>query len=301
MTDTKWRQCELNIDARLTEAICDLLWDAGASGVEIADDETRTLPGESRHSTNRATIKAPFAAEAGLEGRVASALQGLQSHFDFPMDLELTWNDLELQDWNACFKSEWKSFSFLPDVLIVPSWEDAPPNHEGIILHLDPGMAFGTGIHETTKLCAMAIQHLCRKQTPTSILDVGTGTGILSILGLKMGIPKADATDIDPMALEATRENAERNGVGGQLTTRGSRPSASGEKHPLVVANILATPLMELAPDLAETVLPQGILCLSGILVDQEERVRQAFHKAGFEHRHTENLGDWIRIDFMKA
>lgn len=300
MTDTKWRQCELDIDARLAEAVCDLLWEAGASGVEIADDETRTLPGQDRTSTNRATIRAPFAAEIGLEARVASAIQELQSHFEIPLDLELKWNDLVLQDWNACFKSEWKSFSFLPGVLIVPSWDEAPAEHDGLILRLDPGMAFGTGIHETTKLCAMAIQERCRQGAPSSLLDVGTGTGILSILGIKFGIPKADATDIDPIALDAAQENAERNGVGSQLTLRGSRPSESGEQHPLVVANILARPLMELAPDLFDCVLPQGQLILSGILVDQEDRVREAFHQAGFSHQHTENLGDWIRIDFTK-
>jgi ribosomal protein L11 methyltransferase len=300
VAETKWRQINLDLDERLVDAICGVLWDEGASGVEIADDETRTLPDAPKQRTKRAQIRAPFAMVPGLEARVVGALQQLQTHFDLPMDMELTWSDLELQDWNACFKSEWKSFSLLPGVVIVPSWEKAPTTQSDLILHLDPGMAFGTGIHETTRLCAMALQEELKSKKPTSLLDVGTGTGILAILGLKLGIPRAVATDIDPLALDAANENAEKNGVAPQLTLRNTRPSATGERHPLVIANILAQPLIDMARDLADAVATGGLLFLSGILKTQEESVKDAYVRAGFQFRKTTSLGEWIRIDLTK-
>ncbi len=300
MSDIQWRQINLDLDERLVDAICGVLWDEGASGVEIADDDTRTLPDAPKHETKRAQVSAPFAAMPGLEARVVAAIQKLQTHFDLPLDLELSWSDLELQDWNACFKSEWKSFSFLPGVMIVPSWEETPKAHSDLILHLDPGMAFGTGIHETTRLCAMAIQKELVSKTPASLLDVGTGTGILAILGLKLGIPRAVATDIDPLALDAAYENAEKNGVAKQLTLRNTRPAATGERHPFVIANILAQPLIDMAQDLADAVATGGNLCLSGILKVQEQSVRDAYVDAGFSFNETTSLGEWIRIDFRK-
>lgn len=155
---------------------------------------------------------------------------------------------------------------------IVPSWHDAP-EQDAVNLMLDPGLAFGTGTHPTTALCLEWLDGLAvdGKLAQHSVLDFGCGSGILAIAALKLGAVDALGTDIDPQALQASRENAQRNDVSDQLTLcyPDRLPDAG---YQIVVANILAGPLVELAPQIAASVAPGGRLALSGILAPQAGR-----------------------------
>ena len=250
--------------------------------------------------TGRALVLATFPREKGLEARIMKAVVALAQHVDEARDVVVEWSDLYAEDWNAVFKSQWKPFVLGSRVHVVPSWErDAyvvPAG--GVPLYLDPGMAFGTGTHETTQLCCEAVE--ATAQTAKHVLDVGTGSGILSILALKLGAKKATGTDIDPVALSAARENAANNGVGDRFFTRDTLPDAAGPIHDVVYANILAGTLIELVAHVVGSVAPGGQLFLSGILLEQATAVVDAFVQRGMKHVRTVDKNGWVRIDLVR-
>src|SRR4051812_36365245 len=217
-----WRRLHVDVPAGAADAISGLLVDEGALGLETEDDETRAVPGRAMAPTGRATITATFSRAPGLEARVVKAIADLAPYVEHAGDARVEWSDLWPEDWNAIFRQHWKPFRCGTRVWVCPSWErehfkaervgDGPAP---IVLYLDAGMAFGTGTHETTQLCIEAIEaapHI------DSLLDVGTGTGILSIAALRLGAKHARGTDIDPVAVSAARENAVNNGVAGRFS-----------------------------------------------------------------------------------
>jgi len=300
--EAPWRQVVVDVDDALTEPITSTLLEQGALGVEVHDDTTRSMPGTLAALTGRATIVAPFSRVRGVEARVTAALAHVVSFFDGAGALEIAWNDLFAEDWNAAFKKEWKPLAISERVWIVPSWErDAFVTPErAVALYLDPGLAFGTGTHETTRLCARAIDAACASGPPRSMLDVGTGTGILALSALALGVPRVFGTDIDPVAVKAAQENARANGLADRAIFDESAADAHGA-HPLVVANILAEPLIALAPTIARAVLPSGRLHLSGLLADQARAVRAAYEQAGLTAIGQDDENGWVRLDFTRA
>lgn len=295
-----WRRATIDVAAAAADAVSGLLLDLGALGLEVEDDETRAVPGRALMPTGRALVVATFPREKGLEARILKAVAALAVHVDEAKDASIEWSDLFAEDWNAVFKSQWKPFVLGTRVHVVPSWErDAYVVPEGgVPLYLDPGMAFGTGTHETTQLCCEAVE--ATAPSAKHVLDVGTGSGILSILALKLGAKKATGTDIDPVALSAARENAANNGVGDRFFTRDTLPDAEGAIHDVVYANILAGTLIELAAHVAGSVAPGGKLFLSGILVDQAQPVVDAFVAKGMRHERTVEKNGWVRIDLAR-
>jgi ribosomal protein L11 methyltransferase len=164
-------------------------------------------------------------------------------------------------------------------VRVRPSWIDAAPPPGSVEVVLDPGMAFGTGSHPTTSLCLAALSDLLTARPGASVLDVGTGSGLLAIAARKLGAGRVAANDEDPVAVAVARENAERNGAALELT--GASLGGIAGAFDVVVANILANVLVALAPALAAKVAPGGVLLLSGILAGQEEEVRAAQVRQG--------------------
>jgi ribosomal protein L11 methyltransferase len=295
-----WRRATIDVAAAAADAVSGLLLDVGALGLEVEDDETRAVPGRALMPTGRALVLATFPREKGLEARVMKSVVALAVHVPEAHDVVVEWSDLYAEDWNEVFRSQWKPFVLGTKVHIVPSWErDAyvvPPG--GVPLYLDPGMAFGTGTHETTQLCCEAVE--ATAPTAQHVLDVGTGSGILCILALKLGAAKATGTDIDPVALSAARENAANNGVGDRFATRDSLPDAHGAIHDVVYANILAGTLIELASSIVGAAAPGAALFLSGVLTDQAPAVVDAFVKAGTRHVRTVEKNGWVRIDLAR-
>ena len=210
-------------------------------------------------------------------------------------------------DWINNWKQYFKQF-YVDDILIIPSWEEVKEeDKDRMIIHIDPGTAFGTGMHETTQLC---IRQLKKYVTPeTVLLDVGTGSGILSIIALKLGAKFAVGTDLDPCAVPAVEENKEVNGIptedfemmiGNIIDDKEVQDHVGYEKYDIVVANILADVLVPLTPVIVNQMKPGGIYITSGIIDMKEEVVVEAVKAAGLEIVEVTYQGEWVSVTARK-
>ena len=210
-------------------------------------------------------------------------------------------------DWVNNWKQYFHQF-YVDDVLIIPSWEEVKPEDEDkMIIHIDPGTAFGTGMHETTQLC---IRQIRKYVTPdTTILDVGCGSGILGMLALKFGAKYSVGTDLDPCAIDATHENMEVNGltkdqyevmIGNIIDDKEIQDKVGYEKYDIVVANILADVLVPLTPVIVNQMKKGGIYITSGIIDDKEETVVNAVKAAGLEVLEVTYQGEWVSVTARK-
>ncbi len=200
------------------------------------------------------------------------------------------------RDWNETWKRDWKPGRLSPRVVVVPGWEASPPLREGDrILRMDPGQAFGTGTHPTTRACATFLDELLADRTGLTVLDVGTGTGVLAIAGMLLGASRAAGVDTDPLAVAAARENAAANDVELELG-EGSLDAAPSGSWDVVIANLLAPLLVELAGALVERLARRGCLLAAGILCDQAEQVVDAFARAGASVVDRRDSGEWVAL-----
>jgi ribosomal protein L11 methyltransferase len=182
---------------------------------------------------------------------------------------------------------------------IVPSWLDVPMGAD-LVIRLDPGMAFGTGLHPTTRACLELMQSI--QPMPTPVLDVGCGSGILGIAALKLGAGRVVGYDTDTLAVEATRHNAEANSLAERFeVSHGTLPEAPEEAFPLVVANLVAAALIELALPLAAHTQPGGSLIASGIIDSRSDEVESALARSGLESKEWVTAGDWVTVRFGRA
>ena len=211
-------------------------------------------------------------------------------------------------DWINNWKQYFHQF-YIDDILVIPSWEEVKIEDQNrMILHIDPGTAFGTGIHETTQLC---IRQLRKFITPdTELLDVGTGSGILAILSLMFGAKHAVGTDLDPCAVEAVAQNCEANHIdvsrfemmiGNIITEKEVQDKVGYECYDIVVANILADVLVPLTPVIVNQLKPGGIYITSGIIDDKEQTVVDAIKAAGLEVLEVTYQGEWVSVTAKKA
>jgi ribosomal protein L11 methyltransferase len=240
------------------------LMDGGASGVEVRDGDGVPMPGVDQPAPGRALVVAHFGALAEAEAAAAGWAGTLEALPD--------------QDWGEAWRKGLAPLA-IGRVFVRPSWIEAPTPPGMVEVVLDPGMAFGTGTHPTTSLCLAALSSLLEDRPGARVLDVGTGSGLLAIAAARLGARGVAATDNDPVAIRVARENAAHNGVALDLNER----DVASQRGPfdLVLANILANTLVELAPALAAVLAPRGVVLLSGILVPQEALVRDAYLKAG--------------------
>jgi ribosomal protein L11 methyltransferase len=208
----------------------------------------------------------------------------------------------EEEDWANAWKAYYGIQRIGKSIVIKPSWLDYRPREGDVVLDLDPGMAFGTGLHPTTRLCLRALEEQVPGPRPAArglnILDLGTGSGILAIAAAKLGGDAARVTAlvIDKVAVEATRENVVRNGLAGQIeVAQGSTAEARhGRPYDLVVANILASVIIDLARSLRDLIEPGGTLMSSGIFIDRGEGVVEALEAASLPVRERKQEGDWL-------
>lgn len=208
--------------------------------------------------------------------------------------------------------NNWKQFFhqfYIDDLLVIPSWEEIKPEDKNKkILHIDPGTAFGTGMHETTQLCIRQLKKHITSET--ELLDVGTGSGILAIISLMYGIKHAVGTDLDPCAVEAVRENMKANNIapdsfemmiGNIITDKSVQDCVGYEKYDIVVANILADVLVPLTPVIVNQLKPGGVYITSGIIDNKEQVVRDAVEQAGLEVIDVTYQGEWVSITARKC
>lgn len=241
-----------------------------------------------------------------IVSRVETELKDLRTFMDIG-EGSVAVDETEDIDWINNWKQFFHQFT-IDDVLVIPSWEEVKEeDKDKMILHIDPGTAFGTGMHDTTQLCIRALR---KHITPeTKLLDVGTGSGILAILSLMFGAKKAVGTDLDPCAVDAVRENKEVNGIaeeafdlliGNIITEKEIQDRVGYECYDIVVANILAEVLVPLTPVIVNQMKKGGIYITSGIIDDKEQTVVEAVKAAGLEVLEVNYQGEWVSVTARK-
>ena len=315
----KWNKYTLKTRSEVEDIVISTLADAGVEGVEIEDKVPLT---ESDKKQMFVDILPDGPADDGivylnfyveedqdpqpLLDRVKEALEELRMFMDIG-EGTITESQTEDKDWINNWKQYFHQF-YVDDILIIPSWEEVKPeDQDKMIIHIDPGTAFGTGMHETTQLCMRQLKKYVNKDT--QILDVGTGSGILSIAALKLGAAHAIGTDLDPCAISAVKENLEANEVpvtdmdmilGNIIDDKKIQDEVGYEKYDIVVANILADVLIPLTPVILHQMKKGGLYITSGIIDDKEESVVAAVKAAGLEVVEVTHQGEWVSVTARK-
>ena len=315
----KWNKYTLKTRSEVEDIVISTLADAGVEGVEIEDKVPLT---ESDKKQMFVDILPDGPADDGIAylnfyveedqdpqpllDRVKEALEELRMFMDIG-EGTITESQTEDKDWINNWKQYFHQF-YVDDILIIPSWEEVKPeDQDKMIIHIDPGTAFGTGMHETTQLCMRQLKKYVNKDT--QILDVGTGSGILSIAALKLGAAHAVGTDLDPCAISAVKENLEANEVpvtdmdmilGNIIDDKKIQDEVGYEKYDIVVANILADVLIPLTPVILHQMKKGGLYITSGIIDDKEESVVAAVKAAGLEVVEVTYQGEWVSVTARK-
>ncbi len=315
----KWNKFTLKTRTDAEDIIISTLADIGIQGAEIEDKQPLTeedkkqmfvdilpdMPEDDGVAYLNFYLDEDENVEEMLQ-KVEAELEELRNFVDIG-EGTVTTSQTEDKDWINNWKQYFKQF-YVDDILIIPSWEEVKDeDKDRMIIHIDPGTAFGTGMHETTQLC---IRQLKKYVTPeTELLDVGTGSGILSIVALKLGAKHAVGTDLDPCAVPAVEENKEVNDIpsesfdmmiGNIIDDKTVQDKVGYEKYDIVAANILADVLVPLTPVILNQMKKGGIYITSGIIDNKEETVVKAVKDAGLEVLEVTYQGEWVSVTARK-
>ena len=315
----KWNKITLEIREEVEDIVISTLADIGLEGAEIQDKQPLSeqdkkqmfvdilpdMPEDDGVAYLNFYLDEDEDVNAMLE-KVKAELEELRMFVDIGSGM-ITLSQTEDKDWINNWKQYFKQF-YVDDILIIPSWEEVKEeDKDRMIIHIDPGTAFGTGMHETTQLCIRQLKKYVTSET--ELLDVGTGSGILSIVALKLGAKHAVGTDLDPCAVPAVEENKEANEIpveafdmmiGNIIDDKEVQDKVGYEKYDIVVANILADVLVPLTPVIINQKKKGGIYITSGIIDDKEETVVNAVKAAGLEVLEVTHQGEWVSVTARK-
>jgi len=272
-----------------SEAVQDVLHEAGAMGLEVRDREAPPMPGVRGPNPGEAIVIAYFEETGTAEASRAQVAE------EFP-DARLLLEEKPQQDWSNEWKALIKSVQ-VGRLWVGPPWEANSAPQDKVRIVIEPKMAFGTGDHPTTSLCLAAIDAYMGSHPGASVLDVGTGTGVLAIAARKLGAGRVVGTDNDPTSVELALENAIENGTP-EVELSGKELTQVKGPFELVVANILANTLIALAPLIAPKVKDR--LILAGVLAPQKAEVEAAYRAQGLTPEEGEAQGEWVRLDFHR-
>ena len=303
-----WLELSVEVDVEAVEAVSEILGRFAPGGTsvepafELVEDGLGARIDPTRPSIVRAYVPArdPGAAERAA-GEAAEALGHLQAFGLRPIG-ELMIRVVHEADWAEAWKAHFPVMRIGRRLVIRPTWLAHEPAPGDVVLDLDPGMAFGTGLHPTTRLCLAALEEVAERGRldAARVLDVGCGSGILAIAAARLGAASVLGVDTDPIAIEATIANAARNGLADRIVARaGSLPSGE-EAHDVVLANLIASVLIALAEPLHGELRPGGVLLASGIFVDREAEVRSAFAAVDLVVTDRSAEGDWIALEAVR-
>jgi ribosomal protein L11 methyltransferase len=288
-----WVELSVEAHPEAVDAIADVFRQHGTNGVAVEQPIQSHIEGEEPPvKTGNPVIRAFLPANDRVEeeiARIESDLWHLQA-FDLSPIGALCRRDVEEEDWAHGWKEHFHPLK-IGRVVIKPSWRDWDASPDELVVELDPGMAFGTGLHPTTKLMIEGLQD--RVRPGMRVLDLGTGSGILAIPSARLG-GEVTALDISDVAVEVARDNVAANGVPDRVSvSEGTIEAVSGQRFDLILANIIASVLVEIAPALHAALEPGGEVLASGIIDERVELVRTAFRDAGLEITGNVREGDW--------
>ncbi|WP_243290610.1 50S ribosomal protein L11 methyltransferase [Bacillus sp. FJAT-47783] len=304
----KWSEISIHTTQEAVEPISNILHEAGASGVVIEDPyelikERDSIYGEiydlnpNDYPTEGVIIKAYLPINSFLGETVEGIKEAINNLLIYDIDLglnQITISEVNEEEWATAWKKYYHPVKISEKFTIVPTWENYERVHtDELIIELDPGMAFGTGTHPTTVLCIQALERTVHKGA--HIIDVGTGSGVLSIACAMLGAKKVTALDLDPVAVESARLNVKLNKVHEVVQVKQNNLLDDvTEKVDIVVANILAEIILRFHHDAAKIVKPGGYFITSGIIQNKKNEVRDALIDAGFTIVETLVMEDWV-------
>ena len=311
----KWKQFRLKTTTQAEDIVSSMLADLGFEGVQIEDKIPLTEQDKEQMFVDilpdipddDGTAYLTFYLDeeedvAPVLMNVRKELEDMRAFLDVG-ECTIEESETEDVDWVNNWKQYFHQF-YIDDILVIPSWENVKPeDSDKMVIHIDPGTAFGTGMHETTQLCIRALKKYVTSET--EILDVGCGSGILGMLALKFGAKHSLGTDLDPCAIDATHENMEVNGIrkdqyevmiGNIIDDKAVQDAVGYEKYDIVAANILAEVLVPLTPVIIHQMKPGAVYITSGIIEDKENVVVEAVKAAGLEVLEVNHQGEWVSV-----
>ena len=311
----KWKQFRLKTTTQAEDIVSSMLADLGIEGVQIEDKIPLTEQDKEQMFVDilpdipddDGTAYLTFYLDeeedvAPVLMNVRKELEDMRAFLDVG-ECTIEESETEDVDWVNNWKQYFHQF-YIDDILVIPSWEKVKPeDSDKMVIHIDPGTAFGTGMHETTQLCIRALKKYVTSET--EILDVGCGSGILGMLALKFGAKHSLGTDLDPCAIDATHENMEVNGIrkdqyevmiGNIIDDTAVQDAVGYEKYDSVAANILADVLVPLTPVIIHQMKPGAVYITSGIIEDKENVVVEAVKAAGLEVLEVNHQGEWVSV-----
>lgn len=315
----KWNQFRLTTTTGAEDIVSSMLMDLGIQGVQIEDRVPLTEEDKEQmfvdilpdilEDDGKAYLTFYLEEEEDkgtILMRIRKELEEMKRFLDVG-ECTIEESQTEDVDWVNNWKQYFHQF-YIDDILVIPSWEKVEAKDEDkLVIHIDPGTAFGTGMHETTQLCIRQLKKYVTKGA--RILDVGCGSGILGMLALKFGAGYSAGTDLDPCAIDATHENMEANGIlkeqyevmiGNIIDDRSVQDAVGYERYDIVAANILADVLVPLTPVIVHQMKPGGIYITSGIIDDKETVVVEAVKAAGLEVLEINHQGEWVSVTARK-
>ena len=315
----KWNQFRLKTTTEAEDIVSSMLADLGIEGVQIEDKIPLTQSNKEQMFVDilpdmpedDGCAYLTFYLDEEVDKhemllKVRQELEEMRSYLNVG-DCTIEESQTEDVDWVNNWKQYFHQF-YIDDILVIPSWENVEAkDSDKMVIHIDPGTAFGTGMHETTQLCIRQLKKYVTEDT--EILDVGCGSGILGMLALKFGAKHSVGTDLDPCAIDATYENMDNNGIsrdqyevmiGNIIDDKEVQDKVGYEKYDIVAANILADVLVPLTPVIIHQLKKGGIYITSGIIEDKEEVVVEAVKKAGLEVLEVNHQGEWVSVTARK-
>ncbi len=303
-----WLELSVAADVEAVEAVSEILGRVAPGGTsvepafDLVDEGLGARIDPTRPSIVRAYVPArdPAAAERAV-AEATEALGHLQAFGLRPIG-ELTTRIVHEADWAEAWKAHFPVLRVGRRLVVKPTWRRHRAAVGDVVLALDPGMAFGTGLHPTTRLCLAALETIADAGllAGARVLDVGCGSGILAIAAAKLGAATVLGVDTDPIAVEASIANAARNGLASRLTARGGSLPSGDPAHDVVLANLIASVLIALAEPLRDELRPGGALLASGIFIDREEAVRSAFTTVGLVVTARTAEGEWVALEAVR-
>lgn len=315
----KWNQFRLKTTTEAEDIVSSMLADLGIEGVQIEEKIPLTQSDKEQMFVDilpdmpedDGCAYLTFYLDEEVDKhemllKVRQELEEMRSYLNVG-DCTIEESQTEDVDWVNNWKQYFHQF-YIDDILVIPSWENVEAkDSDKMVIHIDPGTAFGTGMHETTQLCIRQLKKYVTEDT--EILDVGCGSGILGMLALKFGAKHSVGTDLDPCAIDATYENMDNNGIsrdqyevmiGNIIDDKEVQDKVGYEKYDIVAANILADVLVPLTPVIIHQLKKGGIYITSGIIEDKEEVVVEAVKKAGLEVLEVNHQGEWVSVTARK-